>query len=133
MVGKVKKVCNYKKQCTLFPLMLTTTIQQGKVNTPRTGARCFGKFPISFGKYSKVREFGKFPLFVRKYSEAFGFGKLPRSRGKYSEARGFGEFRRSLSNYPKLVRLNNATYKNWGTSQMYPSTLRMYSCRRFCS
>ena len=28
MVEKVKKVCNYKKQCTLFPLMLTTTIQQ---------------------------------------------------------------------------------------------------------
>ena len=28
VVGKVKKVCNYEKQCTLFPLMLTTTIQQ---------------------------------------------------------------------------------------------------------
>ena len=26
VVGKVKKVRNYKKQCTLFPLMLTTTM-----------------------------------------------------------------------------------------------------------
>ena len=74
-----------------------------------------------------------FPGSFVKYSEAFGFGNLPRSLGKYFEARGFGEFRRSLSNYSKLVRLNNATYKNWGTSQMYPSTSRMYSIRRFCS
>ena len=97
-----------------------------------------GKFPHSFGKYSKVRGFvASFPCsFVRsfcRYSEAFGFGKLPRSRSKYSEAHGFGEFHRSLSNNPKLVRLNNATYKNWGTSQMYPSTSRVYSCRRSCS
>ena len=95
-----------------------------------------GKFPHSFGYYSKVRGFGKFPLFVQiflgslfwqvsyfvcsfcRYSKAFGFGKLLRSLSKYSEARGFGEFRRSLSNYPKLVRLNNATYKNWGTSHL---------------
>ena len=73
--------------------------------------------------WPRVQPEVSFPCLFRKYSEAFGFVKLPCSLGKYSEARGFGEFRHSLSNYPKLVRLNNATYKNWGTSQMYPSTL----------
>ena len=43
VVGKVKKVCNYKKQCTLFPLMLTTTIQQLYIHT---GFSTVVSFPI---------------------------------------------------------------------------------------
>ena len=46
-------------------------------------------------------------------------GKFPCLFGNYSEVCGFGEFPWSFSNYPRLVRLISATYKNWGTSQMY--------------